>query len=229
MNKDFVLKRFNSLAPSYDDYVLRVEGYSETIERIIELAEPEKSDTVLDLGTGTGALSLRLAPKVRRVIARDISEQMLKVAREKAQKKNVKNIDFDFGSFSEPNCGEKVDIIVSNLAFHHLTDEEKRNAISVWYGLLKPGGRVILGDHMWFFDHRKDPERKERIIREIVKRLGDPNEPVEEQIEEVKKRDHPSYVHDLKKFFEEAGFKVERIEETAPQVMGIISARKPTQ
>lgn len=229
MNKDFVLKRFNSLAPSYDDYVLGVEGYSETIERIIELAEPEKSDTVLDLGTGTGALSLRLAPKVRRVIARDISEQMLKVAREKAQKKNVKNIDFDFGSFSEPNCGEKVDIIVSNLAFHHLTDEEKRNAISVWYGLLKPGGRVILGDHMWFFDHRKDPERKERIIREIVKRLGDPNEPVEEQIEEVKKRDHPSYVHDLKKFFEEAGFKVERIEETAPQVMGIISARKPTQ
>ena len=229
MNKDFVLKRFNSLAPSYDDYVLGIEGYSETIERIIELAEPEKSDTVLDLGTGTGALSLRLAPKVRRVIARDISEQMLKVAREKAQKKNVKNIDFDFGSFSEPNCGEKVDIIVSNLAFHHLTDEEKRNAISVWYGLLKPGGRVILGDHMWFFDHRKDPERKERIIREIVKRLGDPNEPVEEQIEEVKKRDHPSYVHDLKKFFEEAGFKVERIEETAPQVMGIISARKPTQ
>ena len=229
MNKDFVLKRFNSLAPSYDDYVLGVEGYSETIERIIELAEPEKSDTVLDLGTGTGALSLRLAPKVRRVIARDISEQMLKVAREKAQKKNVKNIDFDFGSFSEPNCGEKVDIIVSNLAFHHLTDEEKRNAISVWYGLLKPGGRVILGDHMWFFDHRKDPERKERIIREIVKRLGDPNEPVEEQIEEVKKRDHPSYVHDLKKFFEEAGFKVERIEEIAPQVMGIISARKPTQ
>ena len=229
MNKDFVLKRFNSLAPSYDDYVLGVEGYSETIERIIELAEPEKSDTVLDLGTGTGALSLRLAPKVRRVIARDISEQMLKVAREKAQKKNVKNIDFDFGSFSEPNCGEKVDIIVSNLAFHHLTDEEKRNAISVWYGLLKPGGRVILGDHIWFFDHRKDPERKERIIREIVKRLGDPNEPVEEQIEEVKKRDHPSYVHDLKKFFEEAGFKVERIEETAPQVMGIISARKPTQ
>ncbi|MEX2707236.1 MAG: hypothetical protein Q6352_018555 [Candidatus Freyrarchaeum guaymaensis] len=69
---------------------------------------------------------------------------------------------------------------------------------------------------MWFFDHRKDPERKERIIREIVKRLGDPNKPVEEQIEEVKKRDHPSYVHDLKKFFEEAGFKVERIEETAP-------------
>ncbi|MHA1209092.1 MAG: class I SAM-dependent methyltransferase [Candidatus Freyarchaeota archaeon] len=229
MNKDFVLKRFNSLAPSYDDYVLRVGGYSETIERIIELAEPEKSDTVLDLGTGTGALSLRLAPKVRRVIARDISEQMLKVAREKAQKKNVKNIDFDFGSFSEPNCGEKVDIIVSNLAFHHLTDEEKRKAIRVWYGLLKPGGRVILGDHIWFFDPRKDPERKERIIREIVKRLGDPNKPVEKQIEEVKKRDHPSYVHDLKKFFEEAGFKVERIEETAPQVMGIISARKPTQ
>ncbi len=97
----------------------------------------------MDLGAGTGALSLRLAPKVRRVIARDISEQMLKVAREKAQKKKVKNIDFDFGSFSEPNCGEKVDI-VSNLAFHHLTDEEKRKAIRVWYGLLKPGGGSYL-------------------------------------------------------------------------------------
>ncbi|MFB0562022.1 MAG: class I SAM-dependent methyltransferase [Candidatus Lokiarchaeia archaeon] len=227
MSKDPVLKRFDSLAPNYDNYILQVESYSYTIERIVELAKPRKTDIVLDLGVGTGAVSFKLAPKVKKVYARDISEKMLQVAKEKALKLNIENVDFGYGSFSEPNCSEKVDLIVSNLAFHHLYDEEKREAIKAWYNFLKPGGRVILGDHMWFFDHKKDPEKKEKLIREIVERLGDPNKSLEEQIEEQKKRDHPASVYDLKNFFEEAGFKVERIEEILSQVMGIITARKP--
>nr|MDO8081113.1 methyltransferase domain-containing protein [Candidatus Freyarchaeota archaeon] len=229
MNKDIVLKRFDNLAPNYDNYVLKIEGYSKTIDRIIELARPKKTDTVLDLGVGTGAVSFKLAPKVRKVYARDISEPMLQIAREKALKSNIENIEFGYGSFSEPKCSEKVDLIVSNLAFHHLFDEEKRVAIKAWYNILKPGGRVLVGDFMWFFDHKKDPEREEKLIRRIVKDLKDPSKDLEEAIEEQKKRDHPSYVHDLKAFFEEAGFKVEGIEEIVSPAMGIIIARKPKQ
>lgn len=229
MNRDSVLKRFDGLAQNYDNYIVKVDGYSDTIERIIELAKPKKTDIVLDLGTGTGALSFKLAPRVNNVHARDISMEMLQVAKEKALKSNIKNIDFGYGSFSEPNCSEEVDLIVSNLAFHHLYDEEKQEAIKSWYKILKPGGRVILGDHMWFFDHKKYPERKEKLIREIVQRLGDPKKPLEEQLEELKKRDHPANVYDLKNFFKQAGFKVERIEEIISPVMGIITAKKPKQ
>lgn len=227
MSKDPVLKRFDSLAPNYDNYIQKVDGYSNTITRILELAKPKKTDTILDLGAGTGAISFKLAPKVKKIYARDISDKMLQVAKEKALKSNIRNIEFGYGSFSEPNCSVKVDLIVTNLAFHHLFDNEKREAIKAWYNFLKPGGRVILGDHMWFFDHKKDPERKEKLIREIIERLGDPEKPFEKQIEEMKKRDHPANVYDLKNFFEEAGFKVERIEEILSPVMGIIYARKP--
>lgn len=227
MDKEVVLKRFDALAPDYDNYILRVDGYSKTVDRIIELAEAEKPSIVLDLGTGTGTVSFRLAPRVAKVYARDISQKMLQVAKEKALKSKIENVEFGYGTFSEPNCSEKVDLIVSNLAFHHLYDEEKREAIKVWIDLLKPGGRVILGDHMWFFDHKKEPERREKLVRKIIEKLGDPKKPLEEQVEELNKRDHPANIYDLKKFFEEAGFVVEKIEETLSQVMGIIVAAKP--
>ena len=229
MSKDDVLKRFDSLAPNYDNHAVKIMGYSKTIDRIVELAKSKKTDTVLDLGAGTGAVGLKLAPKVKKVYAKDISEPMLQIAREKALKSNIRNIEFGYGSFSDPKCSEKVDLIVSNLAFHHLFDEEKRVAIKVWYNILKPGGRVIIGDFMWFFDHKKDPERKEETIRIIVNNLKDPSKNLDEAVEEQKKRDHPSYVYDLKAFFEEAGFKVEGIEEIVSPAMGIIIARKPKQ
>ncbi|MEM2959483.1 MAG: methyltransferase domain-containing protein [Candidatus Jordarchaeaceae archaeon] len=227
MDKEAVLKRFDTLAPNYDNYISRVDGYSKTIDRIIELAEAQKPSIVLDLGTGTGTVSFRLAPRVAKVYARDISQKMLQVAKEKASKSKIENIDFGHGTFSEPNCSEKVDLIVSNLAFHHLYDNEKREAIKVWIDLLKPGGKVILGDHMWFFDHRKEPERRDRLVRKIIETLGDPKRPIEDQIEELEKRDHPANIYDLKKFFEEAGFIVEKIEETLSPVMGVIVAVKP--
>jgi ubiquinone/menaquinone biosynthesis C-methylase UbiE len=229
MSKDTALKRFDSLAPNYDNYAVKIQGYSKTIDRIVELAKPKKTDTVLDLGAGTGAVSFKLAPKVKRVYARDISEPMLQIAKEKALKGNIGNIEFGYGSFSDPKCSEKVDLVVSNLAFHHLFDEEKRVAIKAWYDILKPGGRVIIGDFMWFFDHKKDPEREEKLIRRIVKDLKDPSKNLDEAVEEQKKRDHPSYVYDLKAFFKEAGFKVEGIEEIVPPAMGIIIARKHKQ
>lgn len=225
MNKKGVARKFDEEAQYYDEYMPKIiDVYLVMIERIIELARPKNTDTVLDLGTGTGAISFKLAPKVKKVVARDISEKMLQVAREKALKNKVKNIDFGYGSFSEPNCGQKVNLIVSNLAFHHLYDEEKQEAIKVWHNLLKPGGRVILGDVMWFFDNRKYPEKEEEQFRVIAEwsRSMDSQKSLEEKIEEKKREDHPANVYDLKSFFEEEGFIVEGIEEIKSPLMGIM-------
>jgi ubiquinone/menaquinone biosynthesis C-methylase UbiE len=46
-------------------------------DRVVELAEPHRDDRVVDLGAGTGLLSLALAPRVCEIVAVDSSQRML--------------------------------------------------------------------------------------------------------------------------------------------------------
>ena len=64
--------------------VSRTPGFIELRERITRLASPLPDDRVLDLGAGTGLLTLALAPRVRVVEAVDASPPMLKRLRERA-------------------------------------------------------------------------------------------------------------------------------------------------
>ncbi|MCL9813266.1 class I SAM-dependent methyltransferase [Natranaeroarchaeum aerophilus] len=139
-------KRFDEIAPEYDDE--KSPEYRTCVELVVEHAEPDGEETLLDLGAGTGAISLALAEDAGRVIGRDVSEGMLEQARRKASDRGVTNVEFDEGRFREPNVNEPVDVVTSNFAMHHLSDEEKREAIDVIAGL---GPRkFVLGDVMFF-------------------------------------------------------------------------------
>jgi len=136
--------RFDDLAADYDDD--QSPEYNECVALVLEHASPDSDDTVLDLGCGTGAIAL--AADAGRVVGRDISEGMMDEARRKAGERGLDNVDFGQGQFREPNYDGDVDIVTSNFAMHHLSDAEKREAISVIAGL---GPRkVVLGDVMFF-------------------------------------------------------------------------------
>jgi SAM-dependent methyltransferase len=137
--------RFDEKADSYDDDTS--EEYEAAVELVVAHADPGPDDTVLDLGAGTGAIALRLAPNAGRVVGRDVSEGMMDRAREKAQEQGIENVEFGEGTFREPNL-DAADVVVSNFAMHHLSDDEKRDAIQVIADL---GARTfVLGDVMLF-------------------------------------------------------------------------------
>jgi SAM-dependent methyltransferase len=138
--------RFDDVAPEYDDD--KTEEYRACVSLVVEYADPTAEDTVLDLGCGTGAIGLALAEDAGRVLGRDISEGMMTEAREKAESRGLDNVSIEAGTFREPNVEESVDIVVSNFAMHHLSDEEKRAAIEVIADL--GPRRFVLGDVMFF-------------------------------------------------------------------------------
>lgn len=145
--------RFDEKAAEYDGS--KSAEYRACANLVIEYADQGPDDVVLDLGTGTGAIALALAPDAGRVVGRDISEGMMDEARAKADDEGITNVEFGYGTFREPNYegpadtgNARVDVVTSNFAMHHLSDAEKREALAV-VADLEPR-RVVLGDVMFF-------------------------------------------------------------------------------
>lgn len=190
--------RFDEIAGKYDDD--QSPEYRACANLVIEHAAPD-DDVVLDLGTGTGAIALALAPDAERVVGRDISEGMMDEARTKAQEEGLENVEFDRGTFREPEYDGPVDVVTSNFAMHHLSDEEKREAIEVIAGL-EPR-KFVLGDVMFF----GEPDPEEPFYSPDV--------------------DDPATVGTLADAFTSAGFSLTAVERVHDQVGVLVAERGP--
>ena len=84
-------------------------------ELLVELALERKPSTVLDLGTGSGAIALAVKKHLpsATVVASEASAAALAVARHNAAKHGLE-VDFRAGRWFEPLAGERFDLIVSN-------------------------------------------------------------------------------------------------------------------
>jgi ubiquinone/menaquinone biosynthesis C-methylase UbiE len=139
-------------------------------DRILELAEPRRDDLVVDLGAGTGLLTLAVAPKVREVVAVDISQRMLERLDDAAIADGIHNIEFLTGDLRRlPLEDELATLVVSNYAFHHLDDAGKELALAEARRILRPGGRLVIGDMM--FSLSLKPRDRRLILEKVVAML----------------------------------------------------------
>jgi ubiquinone/menaquinone biosynthesis C-methylase UbiE len=130
--------------------VARGRGFQHLKSEIVRRAGTRRDDRVVDVGAGTGLLSLALAERVAHVYALDISPAMVEYLGSKARSADLTNVDAIVASaISLPLVDHSVDLFVSNYCFHHLRHRDKTRALSEASRVLKPGGRLVVGDMMF--------------------------------------------------------------------------------
>lgn len=99
---------------------------------------------VLELGAGTGALTLRLARVAREVTGLDPDPDALARARRKDPAGRVTWVQ---GSATAPELpGGAFDAVVASLMLHHLGTEAKAQALREAHRVLRPGGTLHVAD-----------------------------------------------------------------------------------
>jgi ubiquinone/menaquinone biosynthesis C-methylase UbiE len=181
--------------PTEDVSLLRDLGLNET-------------HTLVDLGTGTGALALAAAPLCRRVVAVDVSDAMLTLLKDKTQRLGIKNIECVQGGFlTYEHRGELADFVYSRNALHHLPDFFKALALERIASMLRPGGVLRLHDLVFSFD----PREAEHIIEAWLASAVEQSERgwTRPEIEKDIREEHITFSWLLEPMLERAGFAIQ--------------------
>jgi ubiquinone/menaquinone biosynthesis C-methylase UbiE len=147
-------------ASAWDHHAQHNPGLVRVVERVVACADARPSDRAVDLGCGSGQLTLRLAPEVATVLAVDISKEMISLLEENARRLEISNVRAIATPLEhlalEPGS---VDLVVSNYALHHLRDQDKRVVVERAAKWLTPGGRLVIGDMMFGIGRGADDRR----------------------------------------------------------------------
>lgn len=199
----YVLMKVLESAPDrYDKGIalLTRGAIGEAYDRLAAHVQP--GDRVLDVGCGTGALTLRAARRGAQVVGIDVNPQMLAIARQQAQAAGLaERIDLREMGVAELDGepSESYDVIMAGLAFSELTEDERRYALTQARRLLKPGGLLLLADET------TPPGLPRRIVHLLV-RL--PLQAITYVLTQT--TTHP--VPDLPRLVQEAGFTLESVQ-----------------
>lgn len=129
---------YNLFAPHYDKKEAFLDSFeTNTLGRFFQEAKGKK---VLDIGSGTGRTLGDLEKAGAKVVAADISEEMLKIAKKKFSKietvvADIENLPFKENSF---------DMVTAFFVIVHL--KTLKEAFKEVYRVLKPGGSFILSN-----------------------------------------------------------------------------------
>jgi len=140
--------KYDWLTPLYDPLVRSTLRESTFKRRLVKQAGIDRGHRVLDLGCGTGTLTLLIKshhPKAN-VFGLDADPRVLEVARAKAAKAGL-SIRLDRGmAFELPYSHGSFDRVISSLMFHHLTRENKERTLREVFRVLRPRGELHVAD-----------------------------------------------------------------------------------
>jgi ubiquinone/menaquinone biosynthesis C-methylase UbiE len=164
MTKTLVQEQFGKTAEHY--LTSRPHAQGKSLERLVELTQPQPDWRVLDVATGAGHTAYAFAPHVARVWATDITEEMLGVVRAEIVKRKLANMRTAFAKAEAlPFDDASFDLVTSRIAPHHF--DSIAMFLDETHRVLKPGGTLALvdnvvpegsvGDYVNAFERLRDP------------------------------------------------------------------------
>ena len=136
-DKSAIIRNFSKSACQYDEYA-DIQRFA--ANRLIDEIPKDNFRRILEIGCGTGIytqlLTRRFGPS--RITAVDISEKMIRVARENIK---AENVELETGDAEEMAFGQGYDLITSNSVFHWFKSIEK--AVLRFSGILNTGGWLV--------------------------------------------------------------------------------------
>lgn len=148
----YILMKILESAPMRYDWGIRFLTRGK-LEKIYDrlTSRIKEADKVLDIGCGTGALSLRAAQNGARVKGIDINSRMLEIAQIRADKLNLTDqIELCEMGIAELDREEadSYDVVMSGLCFSELTEDELSFTLREAKRILKPGGLLLVADEV---------------------------------------------------------------------------------
>lgn len=148
----YVLMKILESAPERYDKgidILSMGKYNAAYDRLI--SHIKRGQNVLDIGCGTGALTLRAANKGARVKGIDLNAQMLEIAKKNASElKLSQNTEFcEMGIAELESIGSQTfDVIISSLCFSELSEDELTYTLNQANRIVKPDGILLIADEV---------------------------------------------------------------------------------
>ena len=164
MEKGSVQEQFGAHARTYITSRPHAKGAS--LQRLVELVEPQPDWQALDIATAAGHTAFAFAPHVTHVWATDITPEMLTVAHEQVAARGADNVTVEHADAEDlPYADGRFDLLTCRIAPHHFPDIDAflREAVRV----LRPGGILavvdnvvpagVAGDYVNAFEKLRDP------------------------------------------------------------------------
>lgn len=199
---------FHVRSDAYDADIIRlVPGYREMLLAAIDSLpfEDGAAPRVVDLGTGTGALSQRLLDRFpdAHLLCVDMTEGMLQKAKERFA--GYSHVSYLLKDFYELEMPTGQDAVIASLSLHHLiTDDDKRSFYGKVHQALRPGGIFVNADAVLSSDEWVESLYK-RKWREFMSQSLDGNG-VEEVMERHRREDSLPVLSDQLRWLNEVGF-----------------------
>jgi trans-aconitate methyltransferase len=105
-------------------------------EDLLQLLNPQPGESILDLGSGTGQLTEKIAQAGAEVMGFDYAPTMIEKAKE-----NYPHIRFDVADATKFQVERPLDAVFSNAVLHWVKEADR--AIASIHQSLKPGGRFV--------------------------------------------------------------------------------------
>lgn len=233
-------ENYNRFAVIYDTLMTEDIPYDEYVHLIQETIGSLSGQRVLDVGCGTGILSLKLAQLGARVTGVDLSGNMLKIAKERAEAFQ-QEVEFIERPMQQLDTFSEFDMAVISIdSLNYVVNEQEvRQTFAGLYASLRKGGKLLFDVHSTFktdvifmespfvYDdddisyiwQTEEGETPHTVVSQLSFFVKNEEGTYDRFDEEHVQRTYP--IHTYVQMLEEAGFEIERIfadwEDEAPE------------